>query len=291
MQYQLQSLQRRLKLAVWFTYGFFLLVLVIAAGLLYMPFAKMSYPPSMQAFVKVGPLIAILILFAARPLKDRFRPPGPLLEQDKQPRLFQEISYITSSLDQPMPKKVYLTAEPNVYITYRGGFMGFGSRKVMGVGLTLLAVLNVTELRAVLAHECGHYSAWDLKLAPRVYKTYEALVRNLTTTKIVPKLFLLYTKVFLGLTKTFCRQQEYAADAQAARFAGATNLASGLQKIPRAVSAGYIYNIREVDPLLNFGFKPPIADGFKTFLNSSEGRKAADSATPLCVNIAETPSL
>jgi Zn-dependent protease with chaperone function len=34
--------------------------------------------------------------------------------------------------------------------------MGFGSRRVMGLGLPLLQALNVSQLEAVLAHEFGH---------------------------------------------------------------------------------------------------------------------------------------
>jgi heat shock protein HtpX len=284
MQAQLPSLQRRAKLAVWLTYGFLLFLIVISvvvlSGFLYLRFTKIEYPDWLMGFAICALLLWILILFAARLPRDRFRKPGVLLTEEKQTRLFQEISNLTKLLDQPLPKKVYLTAEPNVYITYRGGFMGFGSRKVLGVGLPLFVLLNISELKAVLTHECGHYYAGDLKWAPWIYKTYEAILRILTTRSWTrtPKLFLLFARMFLRLTRQVCHHQEYAADALAARFVGPGSLVSGLQKIPLVVSANFNYNATEVDPLLHLEWKPPIAEGLKIFLNSSEGRKAAAAA-------------
>ena len=78
-----------------------------------------------------------------------------------------------------MPTEVYLVADVNAFVTTRGGFMGFGSRRVMGLGLPLLQTLGVRELRAVLAHEFGHYHGGDTKLGPWIYKTRAAIGRTL----------------------------------------------------------------------------------------------------------------
>lgn len=56
-----------------------------------------------------------------------------------------------------MPAKVYLVPEVNAWVCERGGFMGIGSRMVMGIGLPLLKLLNVDEFKGVIAHEFGHY--------------------------------------------------------------------------------------------------------------------------------------
>jgi len=69
-----------------------------------------------------------------------------------------------------MPAEVYLIAEANAWVIDRGGIMGCGSRRVMGLGLPLLQVLSVYQLRAVLAHEFGHFHGGDTKLGPWVYK-------------------------------------------------------------------------------------------------------------------------
>jgi Zn-dependent protease with chaperone function len=65
----------------------------------------------------------------------------------------------------------------NAFVGDRGGIMGFGSRRIMGLGLPLLALLNISEFRAVLAHEFAHYYGGDTRLGPWVYKTRMAIIR------------------------------------------------------------------------------------------------------------------
>jgi Zn-dependent protease with chaperone function len=77
-----------------------------------------------------------------------------------------------------MPAHVYLVSDVNAFVTQRGGIMGIGSRRVMGIGLPLLRTLQVDELRAVLAHEMGHFYGGDTKLGPWIYKTRGALART-----------------------------------------------------------------------------------------------------------------
>jgi heat shock protein HtpX len=73
---------------------------------------------------------------------------------------------------------VYLIGQVNAFVADRGGIMGFGSRRVMGIGLPLLSILTVSELRGVLAHEFAHYYGGDTRLGPWVYKTQSAMIRT-----------------------------------------------------------------------------------------------------------------
>src|ERR1700685_1123183 len=59
----------------------------------------------------------------------------------------------------------------------RGGGMGFGSRRIMGLGLPLLSTMTVSQFRAVLAHEFAHYYGGDTSLGPWVYRTKASIVR------------------------------------------------------------------------------------------------------------------
>ena len=52
--------------------------------------------------------------------------------------------------------------------------MGFGSRRVMGLGLSLMQILTVSELRAVVAHEFGHFHGGDVAIGPWIHKTSAA---------------------------------------------------------------------------------------------------------------------
>ena len=44
-------------------------------------------------------------------------------------------------------------------------------------GLPLFSTLTVSQFRAVLAHEFGHYYGGDASLGPWVYKTEMAIIR------------------------------------------------------------------------------------------------------------------
>lgn len=109
------------------------------------------------------------------PRPDRFVPPGPRVDPSAYPRLVTIIRDIAARLGQALPSEVFLLNEVNAWVTHRGGVTGIGSQRVMGIGLPLLQTLTVGELRAVLAHEFGHYSSVDVKLGPWIYKTRAAI--------------------------------------------------------------------------------------------------------------------
>src|SRR5262245_20582006 len=55
--------------------------------------------------------------------------------------------WLTQRDEQTVPTDVYLLNEANPWVAQRGGLMGIGSRRVMGVGLPLFQALSVTEWR------------------------------------------------------------------------------------------------------------------------------------------------
>src|SRR5579859_447421 len=268
-----QSLAGRALLAVGLLIGFYLLALAIAGLLLYIPYAEWTYFYRLDLRIAVFCILgAGLILQAIIPRRDHFTPPGPALDPAGQPQLFAVLNEIARSTGQRMPAEVYLVPNVNAWVTQRGGLMGFGSRRVMGLGLPLLRVLTVAELRAVVAHEFGHYYGGDTQLGPWIYKTRAAIGRALaglarhSATLQAP--FLWYGKMFLRVTHSISRRQEFVADELAARTVGARPLIEGLQAVHGAASAFEAYWQGEVVPVLNAGFRPPLADGFLSFLTA-----------------------
>lgn len=131
------------------------------------------------AVISLG--IGISILWSLIPRRDNFQPPGAVLERSRHPRLFAQIDGLAASLDQSVPHEVYLIPDLNAWVAERGGTMGFGGRRVMGIGLPLLAVLSVTQFRAILAHEFGHYYGGGTRLGPFVYNTRNSMIRTIQT--------------------------------------------------------------------------------------------------------------
>jgi heat shock protein HtpX len=148
--------------------------------LLYIPYAEWTYAGKLHFKLALFCILgAGTILWSILPRSDRFVPPGPSLAPKEHPKLFEILARVAKATRQEMPSEVYLTAEVNAWVMDRGGIMGFGSRRVMGLGLPLLQVLNVSQFRAVLAHEFGHFHGGDTKLGPWVYKTRAAIGRTL----------------------------------------------------------------------------------------------------------------
>jgi heat shock protein HtpX len=284
------SLAGRAALAVGLMLGFYVLAIGIAGVLIYLPYAEWTYAGSLHiklAFFCI--LGAGTILWSILPRPDRFVPPGPALEPKEHPKLFEALTGIAKATQQEMPSEVYLTAEVNAWVMDRSGVMGFGSRRVMGLGLPLLQVLSVSQLSAVLAHEFGHFHGGDTKLGPWVYKTRAAIGRTLQGLaahgSFLQTPFLWYGKAFLRITHAVSRRQEFAADALAARTVGSRPLIEGLKLIHGAALAFNAYWLNEVAPVLRQGFHPPLVEGFRRYLGAS--RVAAAVSASLDRELAE----
>ena len=190
------------------------------------------------------------------------------MHESTSPRLFSLIRRVAAGTQQEMPADVYLLNDVNAFVTQRGGTMGFGSHRVMGIGLPLLQSVSVAGIEAIIAHEFGHYSSGDVALGPWIYKTRAAVMRTIASLRasFVRAPFLWYARHFLKLTHAVSRRQEYIADQVAARVAGVDAMASALRRVSVAAPLYAAYLHEEVAPALNAGLIPPIAAGFNEFL-------------------------
>jgi len=248
-------------LSIFMVIASYLFVIILAGACVYLPYWLMmsSGSPNGQLVLLFifGAVIAGAILWSLLPRPDKFKPPGLLIEPASQPRLFAELENIAGSLNEPMPREVYLIGDVNAWVADRGGLMGFGSRRVMGLGLPLLSILTISQFRAVLAHEFAHYYGGDTSLGPWVYKTQTAIVRifqnigsvgQLARIAILGVMYLVVTTlmkwyfiVFLRASKLVSRQQEYRADELACQIAGRQPLVDGLRAIHGAALAWPAY--------------------------------------------------
>jgi heat shock protein HtpX len=267
------SLRTRAALAVALLVGFYLFALSVAGGLLWVPVALWEEADRVNLRIALICLVgAFAILRGIIPQRDKFAPPGPRLLPSQHPRLFAMLQDVARQTNQEMPIEVYLIPEVNAWVAQRGGFMGLGSRRVMAIGLPLMEALSENELRAVIAHEFGHYVSGDTKLGPWVFRTRAAIGRTLEGlaehASWLYKPFEWYGLGFLRITQAVSRQQEFVADAIAARVAGAPAAASALRRIERAALAFGPYMNTELGPVIGSGHLPPVAAGFRQFLNA-----------------------
>ncbi len=261
-------------LAVILLVGFYAIALGIAGALLFGIYAQLLYWEGISLRLTFVLLVgAGAILYAIFPRSDKFEPPWPRLTAADQPRLFDKLLELATATRQEIPKEVYLLPDVNAWVMDRGGRMGIGSRRVMGIGLPLLQVLNISELDAVLAHEFGHYYAGDTKLGPWIYKTRMTIGFTLETLERTNRFlkvpFTLYGKMYLRTTQAVSRRQEILADEFAARTAGAENLSNALKKI-HGHAQGHVYYWNEyVAPVLGAKYRPHISEGYARFIAST----------------------
>lgn len=289
--------------------GFYGLALLLAAAcvylsLLYLHLATRDHPWISPVPVASMVLVVFVIfmtakmLWSVRPCRYKFSSRRLPLERFSHPRLFKELESIAGELNEPMPEEVFLSGDVNAWVANRGGVMGLGSRRIMGIGLPLLSILTVSQFRAVLAHEFGHYYRGDTRLGPLVYRTRRAMERTMETLKAAPsreqevrlglaepliakllRVLILaamgsYQDLFLRMTSRISLRQEYRADELACHVAGSLALVESLRRIRVASEVFTSYWEKEVVPILNAGYRPPIADGFARFSEAPNVSKA-----------------
>ena len=277
------SLAGRFFLAILLMVGFYLLALAICAGLLYIPYAELTYGHRLHIKIAIFCLGgAGIILWSIIPRLDRFAPPGPELNQREHPKLHQTVEQIARATQQACPAEIYLIPDVNAWVSQRGGIMGIGSRRVMGLGLPLMQVLTVSQFSAVLAHEFGHFYGGDTALGPWIYKTRSAIGRTLQAlsghSSWLNKPFEWYGIAFIRITHAISRRQEYIADRLAAQVVGSRALGEGLKRVHGAGLAFSSYWTSEMAPAIDKGYRPPLTQGFQQFLASSLVSEQVDAA-------------
>jgi heat shock protein HtpX len=269
-------LVQRAVLALVLMVSFYALALSVAGVLVWIPYEAHENDVRLPVNITLVCLgLAAAIVWSVLPRIDRFTPPGPAVTQDDEPELFQALQDVADQTGQRLPADVYLVNDVNAFVTERGGVMGVGGRRVMGIGLPLLQSVTVQELRAILAHEFGHYHAGDVTIGPWIYKTRAAIGRTIQqlSDSVLQKIFISYGNLFLRVSHAVSRRQEFIADEVAARAAGASVMASALRKVYGATGAFQGYWNGDVGPILNAGYLPPLTAGFAQFVES-DGVKA-----------------
>ncbi|HEX7168010.1 MAG TPA: M48 family metallopeptidase, partial [Acidimicrobiales bacterium] len=108
------------------------------------------------------------------------KPPEPADEvevpPDAEPELHAEVRRLAQIAGTEPPDRIAVVADVNAYVREFGPLLGMvRGKRTLAIGVPLLDVLDVSELRAVLAHEMGHFAGGDTRLGPIAYRTELAL--------------------------------------------------------------------------------------------------------------------
>jgi Zn-dependent protease with chaperone function len=117
-----------------------------------------------------GGAMAILSIFMLKALlfRDRREKAAEIeIDAADEPRLFAFLRRIADDAGAPCPHRVFLSKRVNAGVFYDLSIVNllFPSKKNLDIGLGLINALTLGEVRAVLAHEFGHFSQGAMAVA------------------------------------------------------------------------------------------------------------------------------
>jgi Zn-dependent protease with chaperone function len=256
MTASLRALRALVLLAGFYVMGIALLAVVLGLdwALLVGPLATGYFPLGLFFFstMLIIPIVRGMLAFLLAGRRGEGKT-GYVVPPDDQPELWAEIGEAARLAGTYPPDRLVLLGDVNAGVSERARLLGLLSgRRTMYVGVPLLAGLTVPRLRSVLAHEFGHYSNQDTRLAGITMRGREAVAHTIEAFRdggsrahvVIGNLYVRYANFFLRVTQSVGRRQEFAADATAARSTGRDTTAGALQEVS-LLSAAYDYYMDE----------------------------------------------
>ena len=211
--------------------------------------------------ISIGIMVFIFLIKFIFSVK-KFDEAGSIqVTESAEPQLFNFIRQLTLDTQTQFPKKIILSPEVNACVFYNDSFwsMFFPVKKNLQIGLGLVNTLTLSEFKAVMAHEFGHFSQRSMKLGTFVYNVNKAIYNMLYENKdygnflqrwgnlhwaigmfvwvtiqivkiiqeILQSMYSFINKNYMGLS----REMEFHADAVAASVSGSENLVHALRKV------------------------------------------------------------
>ncbi len=90
---------------------------------------------------------------------------------EQEPRLFEFLHQLADEAGAPRPHRVFVSTRVNAAVFYDLTFLNllFPSKKNLEIGLGLVNTLTLSEFKAVLAHEFGHFAQRSMAVGRWVY--------------------------------------------------------------------------------------------------------------------------
>ncbi|GAA3344570.1 hypothetical protein GCM10020358_48340 [Amorphoplanes nipponensis] len=219
----------------------------------------------------------------------RPEPVGIPVTRTDAPQLWALLDGAAAAAGTRAPDRVTIVADAAAKIMERTRLLGLlGGRRDLYLGLPLLQAWDEAHLRAVAAHELGHFSPRLGRLAPLAYRGRLAVGRTLP--RIPPRnpagpLLRAYAKFYRRVDAPFSRAQELTADRIAAEYAGPAAAAAVLRDLPALDALQRIFHAEYLGPGWQAGHVPD--DLFGGFLRVLAARaddvavlRARDPGTP-----------
>ncbi len=189
------------------------------------------------------------------------------IKAEDHPELFAFLKQLCDDTKTVLPKRIFVSAEINAAVFYNSTFWSlfFPVRKNLLIGLGLVNAVNLSELKAVLAHEFGHFSQSSMRLGSYVYManniiydmvyerdSWDDLMARWKNSDIRLAVFGLALGLVIGSLRlmlkgcyqvinifhaSLSRQMEFHADLVSVSVAGSNGIVNALSKLDQASTA------------------------------------------------------
>lgn len=220
--------------------------------------------------ILIAAISALLTIFMVKSLftiQKSGNPGGIEVNETDEPELFGFLYKLSDEIGAPRPHRVFITPDVNAAVFYDLSLLNliFPTKKNLIIGLGLVNVLNIGELKAVLAHEFGHFAQGSMMVGRWVYIAQQIIGHMVATRDWLDKVVQFISKIdiriawigwILGLIiwsirslmdtlfslvviaeRALSREMEFNADLVAVSVTGSDALVNALYKLQAADDA------------------------------------------------------
>jgi len=265
--------KHRAYLAVAALLGFVLLYVALTGWFAYKGFtllrASLAGGSHALAGAAAGLLCAFLAIFLGKALFfiRRGRDDELIDVGNSEPALLEFVHRIADETGAPRPHKVFLSPRVDASVFYDLSLFNLliPSRKNLVIGLGLVNVLTLSELKAVLGHEFGHFAQRSMAVGRWIYTGQQVAAHIVGKRDVLDRLLLGLSQIDIRIAwigwivriivwsvrsvmdqvfrvvivaeRALSRQMEYQADLVAVTITGSDALVHALHKLPAADEA------------------------------------------------------
>jgi Zn-dependent protease with chaperone function len=197
------------------------------------------------------------------------------LDKEEHPQLFEFVKRVCAETETSFPNKIVISPAVNAAVFYNSSFLNMflPAKKNLEIGAGLLNCINITEFKAILAHEFGHFSQSSTRLGSYTY-TFNKVVHNLLyenegwlsainaiasahailaifgqiTLWLVRGVMALFVAVYKLINLSYLslsREMEFHADSVAVSVSGSAPIISALRRLEFGQSV-YNYTVQSI---------------------------------------------
>ena len=276
-----------------------MLVLAAGAGVFYGFFAIGRIPIKLAVIVAVVVLVSIFSILKSIFTIAKDQDPGHELTESDAPTLFKVLRDVAGKVGTSPVDRVFVVEDATVAVYEQGSFLKRitgQTKRCLILGLGALNGMTQTQLKAILAHEYGHFNNKDtaggsmaLHVRRSIHSSAENMARGGAAAWYNPAWLFMnaYYRIYLKVSHGASRLQEVLADQIAAINYGASAFASGLKHIiRRSIEFDMIVNseidnfVKNDSKVTNF-YSMVLPDSWVTTHGDGPVDNETDGKTPL----------